>query len=113
MLDIFSTRPIEEVGKLQFKNIIKDKSIQVSPHAMDHLSEAQRKVFKEEQLIQMLEKENPRKIYLQQNGRYAPYYRRSGGYRKLIIEVEDRKIIIVSFMDPLEIPRIKLQNGKN
>jgi len=52
----------------------------------------------------MVSKETPRKVFLQQNSRYATYYRKSDGFRKLIIEVE-QKTIIVSFMDLLNIPR--------
>jgi mRNA-degrading endonuclease RelE of RelBE toxin-antitoxin system len=110
-MDTFTTRPIEEIGKLDFKNILANKEIKVSPHATDHLSDNQRKVFKEEELIYMLEKEDPRKIYLQANGRYAAYYRKSDGYRKLILEVQETRITIVTFMDPLELPKYNLQNG--
>jgi len=68
-------------------------------------------LFKEEELTGMVEKEEPRKIYLQKNGRYAIYYRRSDSYRKLILEVEDKKIIIVTFINIPEIPKVKLENG--
>ena len=50
------------------------------------------------------------KIHLQNNGRYATYHRKSDGYRKLILEVEDDKVIIVSFIDTPEIPRIRFKN---
>jgi len=55
-----------------------------------------------------MRRENPRKIYLQENGRYALYYRKADGYRKIIIELENKKAVIVSFMDPPEIPKIKI-----
>lgn len=108
-MDVYTTRPIEEIDKLTFKNIKTNKEIEVSPHALDHLSRKQRKVFKEEELTNMLEKEVPRKIYLQRNGRYASYYRKPDGYRKLILDIEDKKIIIVTFTDPPEIPKIRLE----
>lgn len=53
----------------------------------------------------MIAKENPRKIYLQMNGRYAAYYRKSDGYRKLIIEIRNDKTIVVTFIDLKEIQR--------
>ena len=84
------------------------RSIIVSPHALDHLSDKQRKVFKEEELCYMVEKEVPRKTYLQSNGRYASYFRKSDGYRKLILVVEDKKIIIVTFINTPEIPKVRL-----
>lgn len=109
-MDIYTTRPIEEIDFVSFKDKISNKKICISPHAMDHLSEKQRKVFKEEELILMIERETPRKIYLQHNGRYALYYRKSDGYRKLILEIEMNKVTVVTFADPLEIPKIDLKN---
>lgn len=104
----YTTRPIEEIDKSRYKQIIANKDIKISSHALDHLSEKQRKVFKEEELLHMLEKEVPRKAYLQKNGRYAVYFRRTDGYRKLVVEVEDNKLTIVTFIDTLEIPKVRL-----
>lgn len=106
----YTTQPIEEIDKLRYKKIIANKDIVVSSHALDHLSERQRKVFKEEDLLKMLENEEPRKTYLQKNSRLAVFFRRADGYRKLIIEVEDDKITIVTFIDTIEIPRVRIQN---
>ena len=58
----------------------------------------------------MIDKESPRKIYLQKNGRYAIYYRKSDGYRKLIIALGVDKLTIVTFMDLPELPRVKIKN---
>ena len=110
-MDIFTTKPVEEISKREFKSIIRGKEIIISPHAFNHLSERQRKVFKVEELMSMLKREIPRKIYLQLNGRYAAYYRKSDGYRKLILEITD-KVAIVTFIDTLELPRVHLKNGK-
>lgn len=106
----YTTRPIEELDNLMYKNIVTNKNIIISPHALDHLSAKQRKVFKGEELIHMLRNENPRKAYLQANGRCALYFRKADGYRKLIIEVGDSKITIVTFIDNLEIPKKRKQN---
>ena|SRR3989344_6373220 len=110
---IYTTRPVKELETLEFKELIHDKVIIISPHAFDHLSRNQRKIFKEEDLIYMIQKENPRKIYIQENKRYAAYYRKSDGYRKIVTEVQDKSVVIVTFTDPKEIPKINLQNGKN
>ena len=107
-MGIYTTKPIKELILSEFKELCNDKTITVSPHALDHLSKNQRKVFKEDELIRMVEKESARKIYLQENRRYAAYYRRKDGYRKVIIDMEEGKLIIVSFVDTIEIPRIKL-----
>ncbi len=104
----YTTKPVKELNKTEFKIIIKDKEIVISPHAYDHLSSKQRKIFKDEEIFNMIRKENPRKIYLQVNGRYSAYYRKKDGYRKLIISIENNNVIVVSFMDPPEIPKIRL-----
>lgn len=46
-MNIFTSKPIEEKSKTDFKNIRHGKSVAVSPHAYDHLSIAQRKIFKD------------------------------------------------------------------
>lgn len=107
-MGIYSTKPIKEISKEEFKHLIKGKKIVVSPHALWHLSNRQRKVFNIEELKLMIEKESPRKVYLQENKRYATYYRKSDGYRKLIIELRDDKTIVVTFVDMSEIPKYKL-----
>ncbi|MDP7180030.1 MAG: hypothetical protein QF824_02060 [Candidatus Woesearchaeota archaeon] len=109
-MDNYTTRPIEEINKVDFKGILTNKENSISTHALDHLSEKQRKVFKEEELVNMIEKESPRKIYLQFNGRYAAYYRKPEGYLKLILEVDDKKITIVTFINILEIPKLDIKN---
>ena len=111
-MDFYTTKPIEEVSKVTYKVIKSNKELVVSPHAFDHLSEGQRKVFKEEDLKHMVAKETPRKVFLQDNGRYAAFFRKDDGYRKLILEVEEKIITIVSFWDMLEIPKYRLNNEK-
>ena len=103
-MDICTTNPVKEIPKEKIIEIVEDIII-VSSHAIDHLSLMQRKVFKEGDLIHMIEKEQPRKAYIQENGRYALYYRRSDGYRKLIISIENKILVIVTFMDSKEIPK--------
>lgn len=107
-MGIYSTKPIKEISKEEFKHLVKGKKVIVSSHAIWHLSNQQRKVFNVEELISMIEGENPRKVYLQENERYAAYYRRSDGYRKLIIEIRNDKTIVVTFVDISEIPKYKL-----
>ncbi len=109
-MGLYTTRPVRELGEQEFRDIIGKKPVVLSPHALDHISMAQRKVFKDEDLINLVRKETPRKAYLQENGNYAAYYRTPDGYRKLIITNEKEKITIVTFMDPPELPRVKLQN---
>jgi len=94
-----TTKIIKEVSLEEFKEIIskyKD-NIVVNPHAFDHLSDAQRKVFKEQNLIDALLKENPRGIGLQRNGRYAAFYRRNWGFLRIILEIKDPKLEITTY----------------
>src|SRR3989344_7079526 len=107
-MGIYTTKPIKEISAKEFQYLIKGKKVVVSPHALQHLSNKQRKVFNIEELVSMVERENPRKVYLQENERYAAYYRKSDGYRKLIIEIRDDKTIVVTFVDMSEIPKYKL-----
>ena len=107
-MGIYTSKPIKEISAKEFRYLIKGKKVVVSPHAFQHLSNKQRKIFNIEELVSMIEGENPRKVYLQENERYAAYYRKSDGYRKLIIEIRNDKTIVVTFMDLSEIPKYKL-----
>jgi len=100
-----SSKPVRVVDKKTFKSY-QTRQIEVHPHALNHLGKGQRKVFKEKELLEMLE-ERPRKVFEQENKRYAAFYRRTDGYRKLILSVESTKTVIVTFMDVQEIPRYK------
>ena len=104
-MGIYTTKPIKEIDIKEFSGLVKNKKVAISPHAIFRLSNRQRKVFKEDELINIVNKETPRKAYLQENERYAVYYRKSDGYRKLIIEVKNKETIIITFMDITEIPK--------
>ena len=104
----YSTKPVKEVSKEEFQYLIKGKEVMISPHAIWHLSNRQRKVFNVDELINIVLRETPRKVYLQENGRYAVYYRKSDGYRKIIIEIRNDKTIVITFVDATEIPRYNL-----
>ncbi|MBD3361265.1 hypothetical protein GF358_00580 [Candidatus Woesearchaeota archaeon] len=106
-MGINTTRIVKEENKKEFRQILKNKHITVSSHAYDHLSTAQRKLFKDEELINPVIQEQPRKVFLQANKRYALYYRKRKEYLKIILEIENNTITIVSFMNVQEIPRIK------
>jgi hypothetical protein len=96
-------RSIRELSRSEWNEMIRGKTIRISEHALDHLSIAQRKLFIGSQLTRMLG-QNPRKAYLQDNGRFATYHRTAEGYRKLITEIGE-DIVIITFMDVIEVPR--------
>ena len=104
-MGIYTTKPVQELSVQEFQYLIRGKNIVVSPHAIWHLSARQRKVFNVGELVHMVGKENPRKVYLQENERYSAYYRKSDGYRKLIIEVSEDRTLVITFMDLGEIPK--------
>lgn len=106
-MKLYTTKPIKELNDIEYKELTKNKEIKVSNHAFDHLSDKQRKVFKQEELIDMIAKETPRKVYLQENKRYAIYFRKQDGYRKVIVELIKDKITVITFMNLKEIQKYK------
>ena len=111
-----TTKIIKEVSLEEFNELIleyKDRIV-VNPHALDHLSDAQRKVFKERGLIDILLKENPRGVGLQRNGRYAVFYRRNWGFLRIILEIKEPKLEVITFINTEAIPNLKRlnENGK-
>ncbi len=107
-MGVYTTKPVRKLSPEEFKYLHQGKQIEVADHAFFHLSTKQRKIFNEEDLINIIKRETPRKVYLQENGRFGAYYRKSDGYRKIIIEVHDKMIVLVSFMDVTELPRYGL-----
>ena len=104
-----TTRIIKEFDKSKFKSIIKKykNNIYVSPHALDHLSNAQRKLFKEDELKDIIIKENPRGIGLQKNGRYSAFYKRKEGFMRIILEIKYPKLEIITFTITDYMPNLK------
>ena len=110
-----TTKIIKEVSLEEFKDIISKYKgkIEINPHALDHLSYAQRKLFKEQELIDTILKENPRGVGVQRNGRYAAFYRRNWGFLKIILDIKDPKLEIITFINTETMPNLKrLENGK-
>lgn len=109
-----TTKIIESVKIHRFKQIISEykSKIKVSPHALEHLSDAQRKVFKEEDLINILLRETPRGVGLQRNGRYAAFFRKKEGYLRIIFELKDDRLKIITYLNTDTIPNLKRLEGK-
>src|SRR3989338_1254554 len=100
-----ATRIIDKVPKVRFEHWLDTCRIIVNPHALDRLSEAQRKVFKGDELIDILTKGKPILIGLQKNGRYAVFFKRSDGFIRIIFQIsEDGKIEIGTFYNVDQLP---------
>lgn len=83
-------------------------SIECTAHTFFRLSEAQRKVFTEDNLKNFLLHEVPLKVGVQHNGNYAVYYKyREKTAIKLVIDIKLSIISVVTFyiVDISQIPR--------
>ena len=102
------TRITKEIHYFEFCEII-DKyngRIKISPHAYFRLLESQRKVYKDEALREVLSREKPAFIGIQQNGNYAVFFKRKEGYLKIIFKVETQYVEIITFYITSHIPNI-------
>ena len=104
-----TTRIIEKLSYIQFKDKISQhkNNIVIGGHALARLSDAQRKVFKDEDLIRPLTQEKPSLTGLQKNGYYVAYFNRKKGYLKIIFNVKQTNIDIVTFMNTDTDPNIR------
>ena len=78
----------------------------VSGHALARFSQKQRNVYKDENLVITLIQEHPRLVGLQENGRYTAFFRRNTGYLRIVFEVYEEMIEIVTVCMNNELPRI-------
>ncbi|MBI5065680.1 hypothetical protein HZA97_05580 [Candidatus Woesearchaeota archaeon] len=102
---------IEKIELKDWDKLISNYSenkIVVSDHALFRLSEKQRKVFKAQELINILLKKRPILIGLQNNKRYAVFIKNKETVLRIIIEITENKIEINTFYNikPEQIPRI-------
>ena len=102
-----TTRIVKSINQELFQSIVLNHELAFGPHALDHLSDAQRKVFIEEELFRVLKKERPRGVGLQRNGRFAVFYRRKRGYMKVIVGLRESKLEIITFMNVDNMPNLK------
>jgi len=104
-----TTKIIEKVSISRFNRILSKYKgkIVVGPHALDILSTAQRKVFKQEDLFKILVGEKTKGVGLQKNGRYAVFFRRKEGFIRLILEVKKKRLEIITFMNTDTMPNLK------
>ncbi len=104
-----TTKIVKSVDFDEFNRIISDYEtrIKVGPHALDHLSNAQRGLFKEQEVVNILVRQAPKGIGLQRNGRYAAFFKRKIGYMKIIFELKKDRLEIITFINTDSLPNIK------
>ena len=73
------------------------KNFNVTPHAFFRLSEKQRKLYKKDDLINIIHSTRPIEVSIQKNGRYAVIYPFEGRLLKVLFEIYPKKIYIVTF----------------
>ena len=103
-----TTKPLKELSAEEIAFLLYNKHVELSDHALVYIETGERKVFITEELISLVERQKPSKAYFQQNGRYGIYYRLREGYRKLVLEIQEQKVVIVTYMDTDEIPKTRL-----
>lgn len=101
-----SSKIVKRVPNEKLHEILRGRRIVVSSEALFRLSEGQRKIFKEENLIHLLLHEKPRLIGVQANGRYAAFFRRKEGFIRIIFAA-GKNIEIITFFITGDIPRWK------
>ena len=106
-----TTKIVEKIDLETFRSLIERCECRIGAHALDHLSRAQRNIFKADELLRPLISEKPAGIGLQKNGRYAVFYRRNKGYLKLIIGVDIPVLEIITFINVDGLPNLeRLEN---
>ncbi|HLC66827.1 MAG TPA: hypothetical protein VJK52_04260 [Candidatus Nanoarchaeia archaeon] len=96
---------VKEVSVRIFKQIVLMHCVVVGSHALHRLNAAQRQIFHEGTLLKMLAQEIPKFVGLQRNGRYAAFFRKKQGFIKIITEIKEDKLEIVTFMKTGGIPK--------
>ncbi len=103
-----TTRIVKLVDPYCFrKTVTTSRHIAIGSHALDHLSNLQRKIFNNAGLINSLLREKPALIGLQKNGCYAAFFKRKKGYLKIILTLKGSELKIVTFMNTDTIPNLR------
>ncbi len=108
---INKTKIKRRLGVKEFVEIVgkyKEDEIECTAHTFFRLSEKQRKFFTCLDLKRILVKEKPFLVGVQYNENYAMFYKYQNKNLKMIINLSDRKVKIVTFyfIEEWQIPRI-------
>lgn len=102
------TRIVNKIEYMEFKTLIENckNKIKVNSHAYFRLNQMQRKIYKEEVLIETLSKEKPLLIGIQKNQNHVTFYSRKNGYLRMIFKIKKDKIEIITFYLMARMPKI-------
>ena len=101
-----STKIVSKITYFDFKEIVEFHNIIVNSHAYFRLNQMQRNIYKDETIIRILLKEKPVLIGLQKNNRYAAFFKRKEGYLRIIFEIKENKLEIITFYITEVLPKI-------
>ncbi len=105
------TRIKEKVETEKFLRFLGDYSkenIECTPHTFFRLSNKQRKIYTCYELKKILVEEKPFLVGLQYNGNYALFYKHKNQNLKILVNVDNNNIKIVTFyfIQEWQIPKI-------
>lgn len=92
------TNDVEVIRVSKFRRMIANKNMMFYDHAIDHILSGQRRVHTKRNIIITLQRETPKKVYLQRNGRYNAYYIKDTFFLQIIMEINS-VLRIVTFMN--------------
>ncbi len=102
------SRITHTISRTEFKGIIskyKDRVL-CSQEALFRLNEGQRKLFKEKELVHIIKNEEPTMVGIQQNLRYAAFFKRKEGYLRIIFALR-KNLEIITFFITRYLPMLK------
>ena len=100
-----------KLGVDEFNEITKKYSkedIVCTDHTFFRLSQKQKKIYTEEEIIKIVKSEIPFLVGIQENGNYSAFYEYKGRICRVILAINTRKINIVTFyfINDWQVPRI-------
>jgi len=93
---------------IKFLKEYKKEQIECTSHTFFRLSEKQRKIYTCNELRKILMRERPFLVGFQYNENYAVFYRYKSKNLKVIVDLNNRKVKIVTFyfIEEWQIPKI-------
>jgi len=100
-------RAIETEEFLELMKTYINESIECTHHTFFRLNNKQRKIFKCQKIRDLLIHEIPPLVGVQYNGCYAVFYRHMKRFIRMILNIDPKKIEVVTFYIVDQLPRLK------